>query len=220
MTESGPRPPVSSRTSSRGRRARRGRSLDAVPAARSSRSGTRSIAEHALGAAVLRDPAGTSRRSARGRARATAAAVGDLGVLDGLPGGGQHVGQVDEAVVGRPLRDLDRAEVRLRHAQELGLPARAPGRRAWCSRRARRRCLLAHLRRLALRLQLVLAHEAVAAGDVERDDDAVARGDVRDLGADLLDDAHRLVAEDVALVDERAEHLVEVKVGAADARSR
>ena len=39
----------------------------------------------------------------------------------------------------------------------------------------------------------------------------------RDLGADLLDDAHRLVAEDVALVDERAEHLVEVQVRAAQA---
>ena len=43
------------------------------------------------------------------------------------------------------------------------------------------------------------------------------RLDVGDLGADLLDDAHRLVAEDVALVHERAEHLVEVQVGAADA---
>ncbi len=38
-----------------------------------------------------------------------------------------------------------------------------------------------------------------------------------DLGADLLDHAHRLVAEDVAGVDERAEDLVEVQVRAADA---
>ena len=41
-----------------------------------------------------------------------------------------------------------------------------------------------------------------------------------DLRADLLDDAHRLVAEDVALVDERPHHLVEVEVGAADAGRR
>jgi len=39
---------------------------------------------------------------------------------------------------------------------------------------------------------------------------------VRDLRADLLDDAHRLVAEDVAGVDERPEHLVEVQVRAAE----
>ena len=42
------------------------------------------------------------------------------------------------------------------------------------------------------------------------------RRDVRDVGADLLDDPHRLVAEDVALAHERAEHLVQVQVGAAD----
>ena len=38
-----------------------------------------------------------------------------------------------------------------------------------------------------------------------------------DLGSDLLDDSHRLVAEDVAGIDEGAEHLVEVKVGSAEA---
>ena len=59
-----------------------------------------------------------------------------------------------------------------------------------------------------------------AAGDVERDHHAIALGDVGDLGADLLDDAHRLVAEDVALAHERAEDLVEVQVGAADAGRR
>ena len=37
------------------------------------------------------------------------------------------------------------------------------------------------------------------------------------LGADLLDDAHRLVTEDVALAHERAERLVEVQVRAAEA---
>jgi hypothetical protein len=52
----------------------------------------------------------------------------------------------------------------------------------------------------------------VAADDVERDHHAVARLDVADLGADLLDDPHRLVTEDVAGVDERSEDLVEVEV--------
>ena len=41
-----------------------------------------------------------------------------------------------------------------------------------------------------------------------------------DLGharADLLDDPHRLVSKDVSLIHERAHHLVEVQIRAADA---
>jgi hypothetical protein len=49
----------------------------------------------------------------------------------------------------------------------------------------------------------------VPARDLEGHDDAVPDGDVRDLAADLLDDAHRLVAEHVALGHERPEDLVE-----------
>ncbi len=77
--------------------------------------------------------------------------------------------------------------------------------------------MLVHLRGLALRLQAVGAHPAVPAGDVERNHDPVADGDVRYVGADRLDDAHRFVAEDVAIVDERSEELVEVEVRAAQA---
>ena len=55
-----------------------------------------------------------------------------------------------------------------------------------------------------------------AARDLERDDDPVARAQVADLAADLLDDAHRLVPEDVPGVMNGAEHLVEVQVRAAD----
>jgi hypothetical protein len=35
-------------------------------------------------------------------------------------------------------------------------------------------------------------------------------------GVGLLDDAHRLVAQDLTLIEERPQHLVEVEVGAAD----
>ena len=51
----------------------------------------------------------------------------------------------------------------------------------------------------------------------ERDHDPVARGDIGDVGPDLFDDPYGLMAQDVARVEERAEHLVEVEVGAADA---
>jgi hypothetical protein len=61
----------------------------------------------------------------------------------------------------------------------------------------------------------VRAHPAGPAGDVERHHDPVARLDLGDAGADLLDDAHRLVAEDVAGVEERPQHLVQVQVRAA-----
>jgi hypothetical protein len=53
------------------------------------------------------------------------------------------------------------------------------------------------------------------ARNVEWDYDPVALGDVIDLRSDLLNDPHRLVAEDVARVDKHAEHLVEVQVRAA-----
>jgi hypothetical protein len=52
------------------------------------------------------------------------AAAGDPGVLDRLPGRRQHVGQQDEPLVGRTVGDRDRRVLRLRHAEELGLPAR------------------------------------------------------------------------------------------------
>jgi hypothetical protein len=77
------------------------------------------------------------------------AAVGHRRVLDGLPGGRQDVGEVDEAVVRRALGDLDRRVLRLRHAQELGLAAghRAVELRVAEQRRAHpcsRTCVVSH----------------------------------------------------------------------------
>jgi hypothetical protein len=69
-------------------------------------------------------------------------------------------------------------------------------------------------------VQPALVHEARAARDVERHDDAGARLQLANVVADLLDDAHRLVAQDVALAHEWAEQLVQVQVRAADARRR
>ena len=126
-----------------------------------------------------------------------AARLRDLGVLDGLPRGRQHVGQVDEAIVGRSFRHLDRAVVGLRDAQVLGLATRDLAVELCVAEQGGPRALVADLGRLALGLEAVVAHPARAAGDVERDHDAVALGDVLDVGTDLLDHAHRLVAEHV-----------------------
>jgi hypothetical protein len=77
--------------------------------------------------------------------------------------------------------------------------------------------LLAHLRRLALRVEVLIAHEAVPARDLERDDDAIADRDVGGPLADRFDNPHRLMAEDVALVHERPKRLIQVQVRPADA---
>jgi hypothetical protein len=173
-----------------------------------------------LDAAVL----GDARRHLADRPEAeheqAAAGADDVGVLDRLPRGRQHVGEEHEAVVGRAFGDLDRPVVGLRHAQVLRLAAGDLAVELGVAEERRAGAVLVVLRRLALRLQALVAHEAVPAGDVERDDHAVARGDVRDLRPDGLDDTHRLVAEDVAGVDERAQHLVEVQVRAAQAGGR
>ena len=166
------------------------------------------------GAQVLGDP----RRHLADRAQADdghAAAVGDLGVLHGLPRRGQDVGEEQEAVVRRALGNLDRPVVGLRDAQQLRLAARHLAVELRVAEEAGAHALVAVLRRLALALEPVLAHEAVPARDVEGHDDAIADRQVVHPGAHGLDDAHRLVAEHVAGLEERAEDLVEVQVGAA-----
>src|SRR5215217_9045009 len=93
--------------------------------------------------------------------------------------------------------------------------------RCWgCGEQGCAHALLAHLGGLALGLKPPLAHEAVAAGDLEGDYHPVTDREVRGPASDLLDDAHRLVAEDEPLGHERGENLVEVEVRAADGRGR
>ncbi len=145
------------------------------------------------------------------------AALGDVGVLQRLPRGRQHVGEEEEAVVGVLVRHLDRQEVREGDAEVLRLPAGDLAVELAVAEEARAGAVLVVLRGLALAVEALPAHPARAAADVERYDDAVAYAEVGDGRADLLDDAHRLVADDVAGLHERGEGLVEVQVGAAQA---
>ena len=147
-----------------------------------------------------------------------AAAVGDGGPLDGLPRRGQHVGEVEEALVGRALGHLDGAEVGLGHPQELGLPPWHLTVELGEAEQRSPHALLAYLGGLALGEELLAAHPTAPTGDVERDDHPVPGPYVADPGAHSLDDAHGFVPEDVTLVEEGAERLVEVEVGAADGR--
>jgi hypothetical protein len=50
----------------------------------------------------------------------------------------------------------------------------------------------------------------VAAGDVERDHDAIAGLDVGDLRPDRFDDAHRLVPKHITSGQVRPEHAIQV----------
>jgi hypothetical protein len=146
-----------------------------------------------------------------------AAALRDAGVLDGLPGGGQDVGQVDEAVVERGVGHLDRQRVAERHPQVLGLAAGHLAVELGVAEQRGAEALLAVLRGLALGVQALRAHPAGVAGDVERDDDAVAGLHGGHVGADLADDPHGLVAHDVTQGHERRHDLDQVEVRAADA---
>ena len=133
-----------------------------------------------------------------------------------LPRRGQDVGQVQELLVRGAVGDLDRTELGLGHAQVLGLAAghRAVQRRV--TEQGRALALGRDLRRLTLGEQPAGTHPAVPAGDVERDDDPVADGQVGDVRTDLLDDAHGLVTEDVARFQIWTEDAVQVQVRTAD----
>src|SRR5206468_6281092 len=58
--------------------------------------------DHGLGASVHGDPGGHVADGPQAE-NAHAATGRDVGVLDGLPGRRQHIREVDEAVVGRPV---------------------------------------------------------------------------------------------------------------------
>jgi hypothetical protein len=143
------------------------------------------------------------------------AALGHVGVDHRLPGGRQHVGEEQEPLVGGTLGHLDRHELRLRDPQELGLRAGHLAVELAEPEQRGAHSLVAALGGLALGVEPALAHPAGAAADLEGHHHPVAHLEVVDARADLLHDAHRLVAEDVALPHERAEGLVEVQVRAA-----
>ena len=155
-------------------------------------------AEHLTGAEVLGDPGAhvTDRPEPEHQRRCRPA--GCPAYCTACHAVGQHVGEVDEAVVRRALGHLDRQGVAEGHPQVLGLAARHLAVELRVAEQRGAEAVLAVLGGLALGLQALRAHPAGAAGDVEGDDDAVAGLDRGDLLADLADDAHRLVAHDVA----------------------
>ena len=154
----------------------------------------------------------------------------DLAALDVAEVGAHEAGREDvrqeqDLLVGQVVLDLERADIRERHARVLSLPPGVAAGEMRVAEDARGRVtehLLRHARVrvgvLAQRVQLVLAVPAVAAGDRERHDDAIADLQVRDAAADLDDLAHELVPEDVALLHRRDVAVVEMQIRPADRR--
>ena len=133
MTESGPRPPVISISVSAAS-AVSSRSRVSIP--NRAAAARRSVPERRGGAALRHgidadDPADAEVAGDPGRElpdgsqaeHGQGPVLRRVGVGHGLVGGRQHVGQ-EEVLLVRPVRrDLDRAELGLRHPQELGLAA-------------------------------------------------------------------------------------------------
>src|SRR3954470_6369561 len=176
ITASGPRPSVASRT----RLTTSACSVVSITVtprarARASRSGGGGEplgddvrAEYLAGALLQGDPGGHVADRAQAEDQ-DAAALGDTRVLDRLPGRGQHVGEVDEPVIGGTLGHLDRQRVAEGHPQVLGLAARHLAVQLRVAEERGTEALVPVLRRLALGLQPLVAHPAGPAGDVEGD---------------------------------------------------
>jgi hypothetical protein len=128
------------------------------------------------------------------------------------------VGQQHRVIQVHPLRDHRRAHVGVRHADVLRLPAviAAGGVRVAedAADGGRRRVGF-----VAVAEQPLLAEVALPAGDVERHQHLVADLEVVHLLADLLDHARELVPESHAHPRVGHQPVVEMEVGAADARA-
>ena len=101
-------------------------------------------------------------------------------------------------------------ELCLRHTEILCLAPRHRSVELRVAEERRAHALFFHAGRRTLGHESVVAELTCAAGDLEGDDDAVPDPEVAGVRTDLLDDTHRLMAEDVAGVHERAEYFVEV----------
>src|SRR5690606_747602 len=121
----------------------------------------------------------------------------DIRVLHALPRGGQDVAEIQVTIVGEVRSHTNMVVISQRYPQILRLPTRHLAVELRVAEEGCTAAVLAHLGGLALRLQSLAAHETVAARDRERNDDAVADSQLGDIGADLYNDAHRLVSEDV-----------------------
>ncbi len=147
----------------------------------------------------------------------------DVAVFGGLVAGGEDVGEEEDLFVGEVVLDLDGADIGEGHAGVLRLSAGVAAVDVGVAEERGTGVSVHGLGDVGVGVgvvaeapELALAEETAAAGDGEGDDDAVAPLEVLNGAADLFDDAHELVAEDVAGLHGGDEAGVEVEVAAAD----
>lgn len=148
----------------------------------------------------------------------------DPGIDDGLVAGRQDVGQEQHLLVVQCIGHHQRPDIGLGHAHVLGLPAgqtaiqmaEAEQRRRWAHVLVVECGALAGIGGLASGELLQHAVEAASAGHHERDHHTVAGFDRGDIGADVFDDAHELMAENIAMPQVRNLAAVQMQVRAAD----
>ena len=124
--------------------------------------------------------------------------------------GREDVGQEKDLLVAQAVGNLDRTDIGVGHPQIFGLAAGVAAEKMRVTEQAGGRIapelrgiFMIGVGALAARIEAVAAEEALAAGDRERHDDAVADLQLLVLGPDLDHLAHGLMAEDVALSSSR-----------------
>ena len=108
----------------------------------------------------------------------------------------------------------------MRHAQIFGLATRHCAIKPRVPEQRRSLTLLTDLGRFALRLEAGQAHEACPTRNAKGNNNPVANPQATGINADLLDNPHGLVAEDVSRSQVGTEHRIEMEVGAANGRRR
>lgn len=146
----------------------------------------------------------------------------DGGILDGVVRGRKNVGKVEGLLIRNVVGDLEHVDIGQWHTDVLSLATSETARQVGVAKDASSAAavhglgLRVGVGDLALAGELVLAEEAVAAGNLEGNNVALADLGLLDLWTDLLDNTAELVAEDVALVHLHDGTVEEVKVRAAD----
>src|SRR3984957_11074364 len=151
----------------------------------------------------------------------------DAGLLGGLIACGENIGQEEDVLVLHSVRHFHGRDIGHGHAHIFGLAARVAACEVGVAKQAGRRVaeLRGRHRRVAVGaladgIVAQLALPALAAIDIEGNDDPIALPELRMSRARLDHLAHELVPEDIAALHRRHQAIHQMKVRAADRAAR
>jgi hypothetical protein len=146
----------------------------------------------------------------------------DAGVDNSVPAGADHVREVQSLLIRNIVGKLEKVDVAVGHASELGLAASKATREVRVSEHACGPAAVhgvlnsVRIGALALRRLFLVAVIALPAGDLEGCDHTVTLLQILDTRSHLVHDTAELVAQDVALLQLNNSAMVKVQVAAAD----